>query len=535
MTQYLALSIGPIYKTLQQARKTRELWAASYLFSTLMENLASELGSDEVLMPVVKIDKTKPVFGAGIFPDRLLMKAHGMTRESVEQKITQAIAKTAQAVFPEKKLPKNTIPFWKQFFRIVFVLRECQEMTGPVFLDEFVPILDSAELADAFFQNEPSENFLLKLMENVYETDISEVALKDMNRGRYEEIFIGNALFPSTNEVAAFGLFDLQKEKFKELQSTSRFEFYKNKHRLNPSEDETTFFYHLLENDPFWKEYRRPYHKYFCIVHADGDNISATLRNLKNDDNFKAYSKILNDFIQKSAAIINDFGGKPVYIGGDDLVFFAPVRTNKGSVLDLINELDAAYPSEDLHGSTLSFGMSISYHKFPLFEARDISARQLFDIAKKFKHDGKEKNALAITLIKHSGSQFGTVFSKGTLKELIAASQSLRLKNENADDTIEKYEELLSSLIYKLRTLEGLLNATLQHASDETRFERLETLIEKYFDTSHTAGKNLAEQQKAISNLIIAAWTEKEENDERKWFANLYCTLRLLKFLTDKT
>ena len=42
-TLYLAITIGPILKTLMEARRTRELWAGSVLLSTLMKHLILEL------------------------------------------------------------------------------------------------------------------------------------------------------------------------------------------------------------------------------------------------------------------------------------------------------------------------------------------------------------------------------------------------------------------------------------------------------------------------------------------------------------
>ena len=37
--KHTAITLGPIYKTFMYAKKTRELWAASYLFSYLMKTL----------------------------------------------------------------------------------------------------------------------------------------------------------------------------------------------------------------------------------------------------------------------------------------------------------------------------------------------------------------------------------------------------------------------------------------------------------------------------------------------------------------
>ena len=43
---YIAITIGPVVRTLMLTKKTRELWAASYLFSWIMKQLASELRKD---------------------------------------------------------------------------------------------------------------------------------------------------------------------------------------------------------------------------------------------------------------------------------------------------------------------------------------------------------------------------------------------------------------------------------------------------------------------------------------------------------
>ena len=37
--KYIALTIGPIYKTLKNAKKPKELFARSYIFSYIMKNI----------------------------------------------------------------------------------------------------------------------------------------------------------------------------------------------------------------------------------------------------------------------------------------------------------------------------------------------------------------------------------------------------------------------------------------------------------------------------------------------------------------
>ena len=58
MKTYFALTIGPIYKTLSQAQKTREFWGSSYMFSWIMREIIVGLIDDKktiesknILMP----------------------------------------------------------------------------------------------------------------------------------------------------------------------------------------------------------------------------------------------------------------------------------------------------------------------------------------------------------------------------------------------------------------------------------------------------------------------------------------------------
>jgi CRISPR-associated protein Cmr2 len=75
---YLALTIGPIYKTLQKAKNTQSLWGGSYLFSYLMQQICLRLKekyANDFVIPYIKDDRIfKPHKGAGLFPDRLIIK-----------------------------------------------------------------------------------------------------------------------------------------------------------------------------------------------------------------------------------------------------------------------------------------------------------------------------------------------------------------------------------------------------------------------------------------------------------------------------
>lgn len=71
--KYSAINIGPIAKTLGMARKPKELWAASYMFSFLMKCIYEEAEKAGVVI----VSPAKPEgykSKVGIFPDRIYFK-----------------------------------------------------------------------------------------------------------------------------------------------------------------------------------------------------------------------------------------------------------------------------------------------------------------------------------------------------------------------------------------------------------------------------------------------------------------------------
>ena len=79
--KYIGLTIGPIDKTLALARKTRELWGASYLFSYMMKEIIKNLlengiNQENIIIPYALDLELHPyAYGAGIYPDRLVFRA----------------------------------------------------------------------------------------------------------------------------------------------------------------------------------------------------------------------------------------------------------------------------------------------------------------------------------------------------------------------------------------------------------------------------------------------------------------------------
>lgn len=535
MSHYLAITIGPIYATLQQARKTRELWAASYLFSRLMELLAGQVKDElkgEILLPR-KVEAAGRVrYGAGIYNDRLFARVDACDAAAIEKAIGKASEQLAGEAAPDDK--QADPGFWRSYFRIEWACKPIESLQNGDLFKQMEPLLDTAELHSPYSKDLPDDNTLTKFLDDVYKTALARNALQGDNLGRYKAMIAGRGLFPST---ADFGIFELYNHpKTANACKTLLAETEKSEDgKKIDSQDakQIEMFYNKLfgdeepvKNGPL-KAHRREYHKYFCIVHADGDNLSRLNATLNSEKDYQKLSEKLSGYALDAAGIIDAYGGKPVYIGGDDLVFFAPVCSYKDghtvSVFQLIQALSREYEKLGLGDAThLSFGITLSYYKFPLFEARQLSYEQLTDQAKKAKwRGGGEKNAVAFRLLKHSGAYFEGILSKTVLDAFVQAEQHLR--DANGD--------LLSGVVYKMETLGGLIRRLQLDGQLE---DRLEPLFDNFFN--ERVHKNNEKQMRLVRELLRAVSRAgnpagSDAGEDRD--GNLYALLRLLKFVTD--
>lgn len=71
--KYLAINLGHIIKTFSMARKPKEFWAASYMFSYLMECILARLQKEKESLELISpyyTSKGTPRIGVGLYPDR---------------------------------------------------------------------------------------------------------------------------------------------------------------------------------------------------------------------------------------------------------------------------------------------------------------------------------------------------------------------------------------------------------------------------------------------------------------------------------
>lgn len=390
--KYIALTIGPIVDTLTLGRKTSEVWMASYLFSSFMKKVIKKIkeGSDvHFIIPYTGDDAIfKPKDnGIGMFHDRFILQSDTLDIESIEillQSEKDTLAvMIAQSIGRDEGKVKTFIDQYLQTY-----LFETEETFSNPIID-ISSILDSIELHIPTLESDED----------------------------YMRLFLNrNTILKSQLAIESFG----KKPSFDAIDVIADQE---------------------LDNDI---EAANAY-KYIAIIYADGDNLG---KYIEHQSNATAVSKNLFNFGRKASETITDFGALPIFIGGDDLIMFSPLLNKGKTVFDLLDTLSSDY--KDALGteeSTVSFGVSITYYKYPLYEALTRARETLLDVAKKY----EGKNAVATSIQKHSGQSFEFCIGK---KEEAYMEFSKLIKSVLAEDI-----ELPHAIHHKLESYKKVFEA----------------------------------------------------------------------------
>lgn len=499
--KYTAINIGPILKTFGLARKPREMWAASYLFSYLMKEIIALLPENDIISPAIidkkhsiTTDKGKPL-GIGLYPDRLFVKG-----EIGFETIQPAIDKVVSSL----NLDAN-------FFNVMLTSDVCNGDSEAIKkLNVKLDYMELFNVASEQTATERARNLIMKTYDSPLILDA-----------------FSNKEFPvdSLGEISAVW--------FKERYSKVWGDFKDAIRNKDPKIAEKAF-------DKLPQKELRSYHKYVCVVQADGDNMGAAVTNsklLKGD--VKKISTELLKFGQNSAKAIHDFGGMPIYAGGDDLLFIAPVigKNNKSilwlldylnnesfkEVKDMITTLGLSFEKDDNKGKpitpSLSFGVSVSYYKYPLYEAHEAAVNLLFNVAKDI--DGK--NAIALDLRKHSGGTLGIRLSnnKGDLKK--AFSDMIEASTTD--------ESIISAVAHKIRENEGLLKLW-EDASYEKKEVRNKNFFLNYMEYDpNKKDKDASNKYKGAALGLLNNLYNLQGMRADKMVQTLYGMLRVAKFI----
>lgn len=459
--KYSAINIGPIISTLGMARKPRELWAASFLFSHLMKCIYDEVEKRECEI-VSPAKPTEGMTGMGIYPDRIYF---------VGEVDAKAIVSDAM---------------WA-FYRDLYGMGDRNS-------------------------NIPDLNYF-NVMSATYETDKDSLAIAKLNQ-RLDILELCNLAADSDTAQTIYRI--ISKKVFSSL-----FQLATGEDRFPIPELKDIANVQRKENHNI-KE--KSHHRYFCVVQADGDNVGKTVSHKDLDNgNVLEISKALVDFGLKATGLIKKFGGIPIYAGGDDLLFIAPVIGKEGShifslldniennafnkVKDAVDGFNLKDDKGNVIEASLSFGVSISYYKYPLYEALESARNLLFGKAKNI----KQKKAVAWSLRKHSGETYNVAFS---LKD-----EELKKQFENLIKTTTD-NETVSAIAHKLRQHEALVDMVLESGQDE----RLNALFDKVleFDNGRSDYFNAVKSIMPVLYRVIG---------KKDYIQTLYSLLRTAKFI----
>lgn len=449
--KYAAINIGPIIDTISMARKPRELWAASYLFSFLMECIIKAIKEKgKTIVSPASLDSNKKI-GVGLYPDRIYLR--DITDEELKDVVNEALG-----TFSEEIKIGGDYVYVRDYINVMYVSIESED--GKDVIKTLNRLLDCTELYNRPVSDECRGN-VLRLIQEKKDSPLFKHAF-------------GNSEFKiqTLEEIATYQLSKLKGKEEVWKKSCNEAREKENNDKtvdLEAVEDE---FYKQIKAK-FKNDYHS-YHKYICVVQADGDNMGSIISALKNEE-VMTLSAALLGYGEKACGMIKKFGGLPIYAGGDDLLFLAPVVSDKGNIFGLLSEIDDCYkktvdkamdeskikrPEKDgkkLH-TTLSYGLSVSYYKYPLYEALKSARELLFDTAKNV----QEKNAIAWCLRKHSGTGFSGSFCKNA-----SGGQVYLIFTKLM--TCSESEEVISAIAHKLRQNEDLLEIIRNREDRENR------------------------------------------------------------------
>ena len=492
--KYTGINIGPIVSTISMGRKPREIWAASYMFSFLMECIVKEIPQAQdvkIISPAVL--KGEEYTGVGLYPDRVFVQGDFDVQSVVDAGLDTFTKLTG---------------IGRDYIKVMHASIEGADSSEDKdSIKRLNQLLDCMELSNHAV-DAVDRNSVLALIQK---KDASPLFIHGHGKLHFSIPFLA--------EIASGALV---KEELKGLCNK-----YRGKDS-NKDGDEDDFYQELkshLKKDYF------SFYKYVCIVQADGDNMGKIVSSI-TADKVKDVSDALLEYGKEACKEIKKYGGLPVYAGGDDLLFIAPVMSKEDNIFDLMDRIDALYKKqvddsiekfrpEDkdknaLH-TYLSYGLSISYYKYPLYEAFQDALNQLFGKAKNV--DGK--NAVAWRLRKHSGSGFvGSLSKNGKIYSLYKDIMNCSVE-----------EKVISAIAHKLKNNENLLGILLNGYRNNKSQPALENRLENFYkktmeDTGNSRYMTLS--RSLLCELMMQADAKTDMTDILE---NMYGMLRTAKFI----
>ena len=524
MKTHAGFTIGPILDVMSHSKKTRELWFGSYFFSWFMEILYMELNDSEINFLTPYIDKINPYSKAGKFPDRFVL-----TSQSEPEKIYEKIKKAndnafeyfTNLIFDQAKKPlmdKDTLQnVLKNYIQTRFFVIDSDSIDeNKNIIGQVDKYLNSMEQSFTFMPGKSGNTCqrcktlpsFVKIEEKKNIIKLCPLCFIKYRCNTCKELRAKIGINPDTDKKKSIVFQTLQ-----EIAAKDIFEQHADiLDKLEKDKDDDISFEEIQNEIKNEKEKNKvqPCHKYFAIIQADGDDLG----NLAGEiDNPAELSRRLSEFTEEAEKIINKFG-VPVFLGGDDILAFTPVYSNDKNVIDLIKNLSKAYQEKvdkNTNKTSLSFGINVVYYKFPLSTALKQARDLLFGNAKKY----PGKDAVAISLTKHSGSQTGF-----TLK---INSEKFQFFSNMITDVLKEEKPVMipGGIHYNLKRFEAIL-------ANMKNKDQLEAFFENNFnEPGHEKFEGGIKEVKELFKKFL--FKGKDQQDEVSDVLNI---LKFMKFLT---
>ena len=493
---YYGITIGPIFDTMSLTSTPGGLWTASYLFSYITKSLVKELKEKnlEIIIPYYENDNS--IEEVGSYPDHIIFKGNISSED-----INKIVDKTKENI---SEIVKNSLEIKnseniKSFFNNYLSIR-CIKIDSVV--DDVM-----GEINQALDNVEASKQYIFK-SENDYLLDL--FCGEDNQKNLYLHKFFNNKKFNISPQV---------------VKANNKIQTIDEIAKINNKTD-----YKIS--------------KYFAIGYVDGDNMSSCFKIMGNNlDLLNEFSKACVNYTKECANIIKAYGGVTIYAGGDDLLFIVPLLNKSDtskSIFNLCQEIKESF-EKNVKGlvvkdssnneiriadkATISFGISINYHRFPLYEAFEKARELLFLHAKNF----HKKNNLALSLTKSSGTVMTFNFNNEseTLSKFIDILNTYFINANN-----EKALQRVSSINYLVDNYKDLFELAVNtdasniynffiNMYDNPNQEDFKTFVKEIIDLYI---KLISDQNNNLFKVI------QDEQEDTK-FSGL---LRLAKFFIEK-
>ena len=401
--KYIAITIGPIFETLSLVSKPAGLWGASYLFSYITEQLTKKIQEKqgyEILTPYFEFDEVDGAFyqasrGAGFYHDHIIVKNGDL--ECIGTIIKKVKAELGENIYYALRYD---------------IKNEYSEDNKEGNRGESIAEA-STESEDKYDINKVKTyiNDYIRIYATEYETEESEISVINELSVLFDGMELRCQTVPVEKENYIASFLDNDKIRYSFL-----VERLKNKGPgdwqlfRNTSDYGIKTLPDIARSDGDPKQWKR--YSYYAYVISDGDHMGTVLSQLKSTESVRSFSQNCLLYNTKACKCIEEYGGIVVYAGGDDLRFLVPLTKYdrdagcQKTVFDLIMEIKECF--EDVFvvkregvnisaSPTISFGVAITYHKYPLYETGNMAEDLLFTA----KDSGRD--SLSIYVQKHSG------------------------------------------------------------------------------------------------------------------------------------